>query len=144
MKQTILIKLMVIGCLILSASLTINANPNSIYNQPLNEVIDRISEKYEVIITYNTQLLSEVDIKFEFRTDEKLESAVNRALKSTNFKYKQLTEKYHVVYDNLKSSKKKLQKLNVMMHRILLVGLRARQKITNETNFGSVQLGFSI
>ena len=79
--------------------------------EPLNEVLDRISEKYRVIITYNTAQLSTTRIQFELIEGEKLESAVNRALSKTQFKFKQLTSKYFIVYDEKNSSKKNISKL---------------------------------
>ena len=57
-------------------------NSNLPQNQPLSEVLDQISEKYQVIITYNSKLLSNIKVNFDFRTDESLEVAVNRALTS--------------------------------------------------------------
>ena len=79
--------------------------------QPLNEVIDEISERYNVIITYNSKLLSEMAVDFDFLEGEQLESAVNRALEHTNLKYKQLTDKYYVVFRQTKTSKKTINKI---------------------------------
>ena len=111
MKRNPIFKLIVLSALAFSTCVSAMAHSNTAFEKPLSEVIDLISEKYSVIITYNAELLSEIDIYFEFRVGEEIESAVNRALNKTNFKYKQLTEKYHVVYDNTKSSKKNIKKL---------------------------------
>lgn len=80
-------------------------------SNPLNEVLDQISEKYEVIITYNSKLLSEIEVDFEFMDGEQFESAVNRALEDTKLKYKQLTDKYYVVFRQTKTSKKTINKI---------------------------------
>ncbi len=48
---------------------------------------------------------------FEFRTGEQFETAVNRALSSTDLDYKQLTEKYYIVYKKDRTSKKNLRKI---------------------------------
>jgi len=79
--------------------------------RPLNEVLDKISEKYQVIITYNAKLLSKIEIQFEFRGEEKLESAVNRALEKTELRYKQLTDKYYIVFKEAQTSTRKIKKL---------------------------------
>ncbi|MCP3929532.1 MAG: SusC/RagA family TonB-linked outer membrane protein, partial [Bacteroidetes bacterium] len=88
-------------------------------NQPLNEVLDQIGKNYQVIITYNSRLLADMEVKFEFMEGEQLETAVNRALVKTGLKYKQLTDKYYIVFKENKSRQirkiqrnfKKIQKL---------------------------------
>ncbi|MDW3646836.1 MAG: TonB-dependent receptor [Bacteroidia bacterium] len=79
--------------------------------QPLSEVIDQISEKYQVIITYDSRLLSKINIHFEFREGEEIESAVNRSLEKTGLKYKQLTDKYYIVFKEDQTSQKKIRKI---------------------------------
>ena len=79
--------------------------------QPLNEVLDQISEKYQVIITYDARLLSKITIQFELRAGEQLESAVNRALEETGLKYRHLTDKYYIVFKEDQTSKQTLKKI---------------------------------
>ena len=56
----------------LSWMLIVPLNAKIIEAQPqaLSDVLDQISEKYQVIITYNSRLLSKIDIQFEFRDGE--------------------------------------------------------------------------
>ena len=96
-------------CLIGFGPLHVKGEGNQ--TQPLNEVLDQISEKYQVIITYNAKLLSKIEINFEFYADEKFESAVNRALDQTELRYKQLTEKYGIVFKEDRASQRKIKKL---------------------------------
>ena len=96
-------------CLIGIAHL--NAKGEGSQSQPLNEVLDQISEKYQVIITYNAKLLSKIEINFEFSSEEAFESAVNRALEKTELRYKQLTEKYGIVFKEGQTSQRKIKKL---------------------------------
>ena len=56
-KQTVLILLAFFGQFSLSASAFAN-------EQPLSRVLDQISEAYEVIITYNSRLLSDIEVSF--------------------------------------------------------------------------------
>lgn len=79
--------------------------------QPLNEVLDHISEKYQVIITYDARLLAKIEIHFEFRESESLESAVNRAIAKTGLSYKQLTDKYYIVFKIDQTSSRKIRKI---------------------------------
>ncbi len=79
--------------------------------KPLSEVLDKIGEKYRVIITYDSKLVAGIEVHFEFVRGEDMESAVNRALDKTGLKYKQLTDKYYIVYKKALTSKKKIQKI---------------------------------
>lgn len=79
--------------------------------QQLDEVLDHISNKYQVVITYDSRLISKIVIHFEFIEGEHFESAINRALDKTGLKYKQLTNKYYVVFKDSQTSKKKLKKI---------------------------------
>ena len=99
--------------------------------QPLSEVINQISEKYEVIITYNSRLLSKIEVVFEFKAGEQLETAVNRALSSTDLNYKQLTGKYYIVYKKDRTNKKNLRKIRRKFEQI--------EKLEQEENF-SIQV----
>lgn len=90
---------------------TLHASVIDYQKQSLSEVLDQISEKYQVIITYNSRLLSKIDINFEFREGEELESAVNRALDKTGLRYKQLTDNYYVIYQEDKASQRRVRRL---------------------------------
>ena len=93
--------------------LMVPLNAKTVKSQPqsLDEVLDLISEKYQVIITYNSRLLSKIDIHFEFREEEQLESAVNRALEKTGLRYKQLTDKYYIVFKEDQTSQRRIRKI---------------------------------
>lgn len=89
----------------------LNAKITGAQTQSLSEVLDQISEKYQVIITYNSRILSKIDINFEFRDKEQLESAVNRALSKTGLRYKQLTDKYYIVFKEDQTSQRRIRKI---------------------------------
>jgi len=80
-------------------------------SKPLNEVLDEMSERYDVIITYNAKTISEIDVTFKFSEEESFTASVKRLLVNTNLKFKQLTEKYFVVFLETKKSKSVLRKL---------------------------------
>ncbi len=86
-------------------------NFNETSSNPLSEILEQISEQYRVIITYNSKLLSTIKVDFEFIEGEQLESAVNRALSHTNLKYKQLTDKYYVVFHETETSKNTIKQI---------------------------------
>ncbi|NND05642.1 MAG: SusC/RagA family TonB-linked outer membrane protein [Saprospiraceae bacterium] len=87
-------------------------------DEPLSAVLDRISENYEVIITYESSLLSKIKVEFELREGESLEFAVNRAISKTDLRYKQLTSKYYIVYKGNRTNKKSLRKIKKKFEQI--------------------------
>lgn len=97
--------------LILGVTIPLFSKSRTSQEEPLSKVLDRISEEYQVIITYNSRLLSNVNVHFELRMGESFESAVNRALLSTDFSYKQLTDKYYIIFRGDQTDKKKIRKL---------------------------------
>ena len=113
-RKRILPNLWLIAFLFLISQLPLHAEEFEYLNtskQPLSEVLDQISEKYQVIITYNAKLLSKYSVQFELAVEEQLEMAINRALKNTGLNYKHLADKYFVVFKENQSSKKTIRKL---------------------------------
>ncbi len=111
MKMQVGIKLILL-LLLLDPTIGLTAAGNHLREaQPLSEVMDQISEKYEVIITYNSRLLADIDVEFEFKVGEQLEATVNRALNDTNLQYKQLTNKYYIIYRKERTNKKKIRRI---------------------------------
>ena len=96
-------KLLAAICLIGLGPLHVKGEGNQ--TLPLNQVFDQISEKYQVIITYNAKLLSKIENNFEFYPEDSFEAAVNRALYQTELRYKQLTEKYWNVFKEYLTSR---------------------------------------
>lgn len=86
--------------------------------EPLSRVLDKIGEKYQVIITYDSQLLADIIVHFEFIPGENLEKAVNRALNTTGLRYRQLTDKYYIVYKKTLTNKNKLNKIKRKFNQI--------------------------
>lgn len=106
-------------------------------DQPLNEVLDQISEKYQVIITYDAKLLSKITIHFELQAGEQLESAVNRALEETGLKYKHLTDKYYIVFKENQTSKQTIKKIARKFEQIQK--LEQSESLNIQKNAGKMQ-----
>ncbi len=85
---------------------------------PLSQVLDEISKRYEVFITYDLRMLDDFDVNFEFFEDEALKEAVDRALSTTNLSYKHLGEKYFVVFKDTKASRRKARKITKKFRQI--------------------------
>ncbi|MEN0047579.1 MAG: carboxypeptidase-like regulatory domain-containing protein [Bacteroidota bacterium] len=98
--------------LLLPLSNTLHANSHlTLKEQTLLEVLDQLGEKYQVFFSYDSELLSSIKVNFELRDYEQLETAVNRALKDTGLKYKNLDGKYYVVYKDNKLERRTVKKI---------------------------------
>ena len=131
MKLQTGLKLYVFTILLFTGFSLASGNNYIAQEQALNEVLDRISEHYQVIITYDAKLISNIAVEFEFRADEMLETAVNRALAKTDLRYKQLTEKYFIVFRQTRTNKKRLRKIQRKFQQI--------QKLEKEENMNIQQ-----
>lgn len=74
-------------------------------------VLEEMSERYEVVFSYETKLLRDVQVDFHFLKGEKLESALSRLLKLTGFEHKPIGKKYFVIFRNDKKGTKNAKKL---------------------------------
>ena len=83
---------------------------NSEEKEPLIKVLERVSDKYQIIFSYEIKLLNHVEVDFELREGENLTRAINRLLTQTNLKYELASEKFVIIYKNDKQGKKKAKK----------------------------------
>ena len=89
-------------------------------NKPLIEILELISQEYQVIFTYDVSTLAEVDVPEEttFHKDEKLETVVNRVLATTQLRYRHIGEKYYIIYKNNKEGSRKAKRLGKQIKKI--------------------------
>lgn len=117
-----LLKQLTLGVMVLflwgSQPLSSWANSTNDIEQPLSEVLEQISEKYQVFFSYDSRLLSDITIQFEFQSEEGLENVVNRALKGTGLKYKNLESKYYVVYRDTQAERRAARKISRKLKQI--------------------------
>lgn len=90
--------------------------------EPLSVVLEKIGEKYQVVFSYNSKDLKHVSVKFAFKGEEALESAINRALTDTNLKYKYLGANFFVIHKDNKAGKRKLKKIQRKIQQIGRLG----------------------
>ena len=86
--------------------------------RPLVDILKELSEKYQVIFSYKTQLLEGIKVNYEINEEEELQVTINRLLDGTGLSYKFLGSKYYVIYKNDKQSKKHLRKLSRRIQQI--------------------------
>lgn len=84
----------------------------------LTEVLDEIGEKYQVIFSYESKLLSEVKVDFEFRAEESVDNAIKRLLSQTGLQYQVMGSKYYVLHQDTKEGNRNAKKLGRKINQI--------------------------
>ena len=102
-----------IGLLIfLSGSLFASTTVTLMEDRQLSEILSEISEKYQVIITYDAGMLEGVKVNIEANElPDNFEAALNMVMEQTNLDYMNLGAKYYVIYKDTKRGKKDMRKL---------------------------------
>lgn len=98
------------------------AMPSLKETEPLVEILEKIGEKYEVVFSYNAKDLKKIAIQFEFRGEETIETAINRALVDTGLRYKYLGANFFAIHKNNKSGNRKLKKIQRKINQIERLG----------------------
>lgn len=83
----------------------------------LVEVLDEMSEHYQVFFSYDTELLKKIEVEFQLQQGESLEKAIDRLLSSVGLRYKSL-DKYYVIHPDNAAGKKGARKLERKMEQI--------------------------
>ena len=86
--------------------------------KPLSEVLEELSERYQVLFSYDSKSLAEVTVDFHFQPGESLEAAMNRLLAPTDFGYESFGEKYFVVYEKTRQGRRSLKQLGKHLEKI--------------------------
>ncbi|RMG57479.1 MAG: hypothetical protein D6722_24865 [Bacteroidetes bacterium] len=72
----------------------LRAGDTRLDKKPLSEVLKAFSERYQVLFSFDVELVRDVEVDFEFRAEEQLDIAINRLLNGTQLSYKNLGSKY--------------------------------------------------
>jgi iron complex outermembrane receptor protein len=79
------------------------------------EVLNQMSEHYQVFFTYDSELLKDVKVDFDFKREESFDNAIKRLMRETGFEYNVYNSKYLVIYKNDKQGKKAAKKIGKMI-----------------------------
>ncbi|MEM6343641.1 MAG: TonB-dependent receptor [Bacteroidota bacterium] len=84
----------------------------------LTEVLEEMGERYQVFFNYESDLVSEIKVHFEFKEAEALQDAVKRLLNNTGLKYERYSEKYIVIYRDDKQGRRTAKKIQKRINQI--------------------------
>src|SRR5690625_5075392 len=92
---------------------------STLEKRSMMEVLEELGERYDVLVSYESSLMKDIEVEFEVLPREDLESAFKRLLRNSDFSYELLDDKYVLVYqegqDHGKTSRKiikSIQKLD--------------------------------
>ena len=103
----------------------------------LVDILEELSESYQVIFSFDADLLEDMTVDFEVKSEEKLEQAINRLLLNTGLRYKFLGSKYYVIYKADPQRIKSLKKLERKFHQIQQIEERGGIEIQQAFNSSS-------
>ncbi|MEM6799800.1 MAG: TonB-dependent receptor [Bacteroidota bacterium] len=79
---------------------------------PLADALKILSENYEVLFTYDSDLISQIKVEYEYQEGEKFEAAIYKIFEQTGLKYNSLGGKYYLIYRDNKQGRSKAKKFN--------------------------------
>lgn len=86
---------------------------HTVQNQDRNlvKVLKEMSSIYEVFFSYEEDMIRDVTVKFEFKSNESFEAAMQRLLTKTGLKYRTFGEKFIVVFRDNQEGRKGSKKI---------------------------------
>lgn len=87
-------------------------------NRSLSEVLKDLGEKYEVFISYQSKLIRDIQVDFEFRKGESLDMAVKRLLSQTGLNYELYEKQYIIIYNDNKQGSRNVKKIQKKIKQI--------------------------
>jgi len=81
-------------------------------SRPLTEVIQEISKTYGVYFTYQVEALKSVKVSYDPTEKKELSNVLYHVLRETGIDFKQVDEKYYVLFTNEKEKKLVIRKIS--------------------------------
>lgn len=105
----------------------------------LVEVLEEMSETYQVFFSYETRMLKDIKVDFAFKSAENLDQAVDRLLSATGLKYRSLNKKFVIIFRDSKIGARKARKLQKKINQISrleegnVISLQPQERRTTDT-----------
>src|SRR5690554_571027 len=92
------------------------ANAPLEFERNLTEVVSEISERYQVIITYDVSTVDGIKVDIQAKElPSDFESALEMIMQQTNLEYKSIDSKYYVIYRDDLRGRRDIRKLERKM-----------------------------
>lgn len=112
--------LSLLGCLVFLSTIPAIASDYSKLSdeRPLTEVLDEISEKFQIFFTYDDNLLKDIEVDFKILDGTNVELIVNTVLRETGLRYEYMGSKYYVIYKDNRQGQKSIKKMKKKFQQI--------------------------
>lgn len=100
----------------------------------LVEVLEEMSEHYQVFFSYDTELLKQIKVEFHFKAEESLEMAIDRLLENVGLRYKAIGSKYYVIHPETEKGQRGAKKLERKIRQIQKLEKREHLTLQTRTN----------
>lgn len=101
-----------LSTLILLIALPLSAAPADKMNERLLvDVLKEISEEYQVVFTYDVNMLKDIKIDFKKEDMASLETAITKIMDQTGLDYEYLGTQYYVIFRDSKKGQRSVRKL---------------------------------
>ncbi len=80
-------------------------------DKSLHQVLEDLGKRYEIFLSYNTAIVEDVHVDFEFRSNEDVEDAVARLLEGTGLRCKSFKGRYFVIYGSSRKQKSQAKRV---------------------------------
>jgi iron complex outermembrane receptor protein len=87
------------------------AYENNATEKDIIDVLNQMSEYYQVFFSYDNELLKDVKVNFDIKKEEIFDHAIKRLMKETVFDYTVYSNKYLVIFKNDSKGKKAAKKM---------------------------------
>ncbi|MEM6697077.1 MAG: SusC/RagA family TonB-linked outer membrane protein, partial [Bacteroidota bacterium] len=114
------------------SSFSLNARDNDTAARQMTEILEEMSEHYQVFFSYETKLLREIKVDFKFQKARSLEDNMNQLFKKVNLQYKTIGKKYYIIYKPNKVGKRSAKKLERKIKQV--------QKLENRSGINLQQM----
>lgn len=121
-------------CFTLGHTLLANEAKRELQPRLLVEVLEEISEHYQVFFSYDTELVRDIEVEFHFKAGESLDTAIDRLLGKVGLQYKTIGSKYYVIHPETKKGKRGARKLERKIRQIRKLEKRENLSLQSQKN----------
>ena len=108
--------------LLLCVHLSAAPDPGWLQQRPLAEVLEELSETYQVFFNYRDEVVADLTVEFDLRRGEALESAIRRLTEEVGLNFEIASERFVIIYSNDKAGERLARKLRRKVGQLERIG----------------------
>ncbi|WP_236973656.1 SusC/RagA family TonB-linked outer membrane protein [Membranihabitans maritimus] len=93
----------------------------------LIEVLRELSEKYQVVITYDTNILKDIEVQVGELNKKDLEGMIESIMEQTGLQYENMRNRYYIIYRDTWKGNKSMKKIRKKLNQIETIDLSGKK-----------------